>query len=124
MNPNELIDLIHFDERGLVPAIVQDHKTGAVLMLAYMNAQAIEQTIATSEAHFWSRSRQELWHKGGTSGNIQHVVDLRIDCDQDTLLLRVIPAGPACHTGHITCFFRRYDPSTHHFGDYQRPEEN
>jgi phosphoribosyl-AMP cyclohydrolase len=117
MNQNELIALIHFDERGLVPAIVQDHQTGAVLMLAYMNAQAIQRTIATSEAHFWSRSRQELWHKGGTSGNTQHVVDLRIDCDQDTLLLRVIPAGPACHTGHTSCFFQRYDPSTHHFQD-------
>lgn len=119
MNHNELIASIHFDERGLVPAIVQDHKTGAVLMLAYMNAQAVERTIATSEAHFWSRSRGELWHKGGTSGNTQHVVDMRIDCDQDTLLLRVIPAGPACHTGHATCFFRRYDRSTDGFLEFE-----
>jgi phosphoribosyl-ATP pyrophosphohydrolase/phosphoribosyl-AMP cyclohydrolase len=109
MNPNELISSVHFDERGLVPAIVQDARTGVVLMLAYMNAQAIEKTITTSEAHFWSRSRQELWHKGASSGNVQFVVDIRIDCDQDALLLRVNPAGPACHTGHTTCFFQRYD---------------
>ena len=119
MNHNELIASIRFDERGLVPAIVQDHKTGAVLMLAYMNAQALERTIATSETHFWSRSRRELWHKGGTSGNTQHVVDMRIDCDQDTLLLRVIPAGPACHTGHTTCFFQRYDRSTDGFLEFE-----
>jgi phosphoribosyl-AMP cyclohydrolase len=109
MNPNKLIASIHFDERGLVPAVVQDASTGMVLMLAYMNAQAVEKTIATSEAHFWSRSRKELWHKGSTSGNIQYVVDLRVDCDRDTLLLRVNPAGPACHTGHTSCFFQRYD---------------
>ena len=119
MNHNELIASIRFDERGLVPAIVQDHKTGAVLMLAYMNAQALERTIATSETHFWSRSRRELWHKGGTSGNTQHVVDMRIDCDQDTLLLRVIPAGPACHTGHTTCFFQRYDRLTDGFLEFE-----
>jgi phosphoribosyl-AMP cyclohydrolase len=126
MNHNELIASIHFDERGLVPAIVQDHKTGAVLMLAYMNAQAIERTIATSEAHFWSRSRQELWHKGSTSGNIQHVVDIQTDCDQDTILLRVIPAGPACHTGHATCFFQRYDSSADRFLEFEKltDEEN
>ena len=119
MTHNELISSIHFDDRGLVPAIVQDNKTGAVLMLAYMNAQAIEQTIATSEAHFWSRSRQELWHKGSTSGNFQRVIDIQVDCDQDTLLLRVIPAGPACHTGHTTCFFQRYDRSTDRFLEFE-----
>jgi phosphoribosyl-AMP cyclohydrolase len=119
MSHNELIASIHFDERGLVPAIVQDNETNAVLMLAYMNAQSIERTIATSEAHFWSRSRGELWHKGGTSGNTQHVVDMRIDCDQDTLLLRVIPAGPACHTGHTTCFFQCYDSSTDRFQEFE-----
>jgi phosphoribosyl-AMP cyclohydrolase len=115
MNPKELISSIQFDERGLVPAIVQDAGTGMVLMLAYMNAQAIEKTITTSEAHFWSRSRQELWHKGSTSGNTQYVVDLRVDCDRDTLLLRVNPAGPACHTGHTTCFFQRYDRENDRF---------
>ncbi len=109
MNQNELISSIHFDERGLVPAVVQDAGSGMVLMLAYMNAQAIEKTLSTSEAHFWSRSRQELWHKGSTSGNFQYVVDIRVDCDRDTLLLRVNPAGPACHTGHTTCFYQRYD---------------
>jgi phosphoribosyl-AMP cyclohydrolase len=119
MNHNELIASIHFDDRGLVPAIVQDNETGAVLMLAYMNAQAIERTIATSEAHFWSRSRRELWHKGSTSGNIQHVVDIQVDCDQDTLLLRVIPEGPACHTGHATCFFQRYDRSSDCFREFE-----
>jgi phosphoribosyl-AMP cyclohydrolase len=115
MNNNELISTIQFDERGLVPVVVQDARTGAVLMLAYTNAEAIEKTIATSEAYFWSRSRQELWHKGSTSGNIQHVVDIRLDCDGDTLLLRVHPAGPACHTGHTTCFFQRYDHETNTF---------
>jgi phosphoribosyl-AMP cyclohydrolase len=115
MNPNQLIASIHFDERGLVPAVVQDASTGEVLMVAYMNAQAIEKTIATSETHFWSRSRQELWHKGSTSGNIQQVVEIRLDCDQDTLLLRVNPAGPACHTGHTTCFFQRYDDENDRF---------
>ncbi len=115
MNANELISKIKYDEKGLVPAIVQDASTGAVLMLAYMNAEAIEKTVATSEAHFWSRSRQELWHKGSTSGNIQRINDIRVDCDGDTLLLRVHPAGPACHTGHTTCFFQRYDRENNTF---------
>lgn len=95
-----------YDERGLVPAIVQDADFGDVLMLAYMNAEALERTLATGQAHFWSRSRQELWHKGATSGNVQEVLDIRIDCDEDTLLLLVHPAGPACHTGNRTCFYR------------------
>ena len=95
-----------YDERGLVPAIVQDASSGEVLMLAYMNAEALERTLASGQAHFWSRSRQELWHKGATSGNVQQVVEIRIDCDEDTLLLRVHPAGPACHTGNRTCFYR------------------
>ncbi len=99
---------LRFDERGLIPAIVQDARTGQVLMLAYMNAEALERTLATGEAHFWSRSRRELWHKGATSGNVQRVVELRVDCDADTLLLRVEPAGPACHTGNVSCFYRRY----------------
>lgn len=117
MELNQLTASIHFNEKGLVPAIVQDVETGTVLMLAYMNAEAIEKTIATSEAHFWSRSRQVLWHKGSTSGNTQHVVDIRLDCDQDTLLLRVNPAGPACHTGHVTCFFQRYDRVNNAFSE-------
>jgi len=98
--------LIQFDERGLVPAIVQDADTGQVLMMAYMNQESLEATLRSGETHFWSRSRQELWHKGGTSGNTQQVVDLWVDCDGDTLLVRVHPAGPACHTGNTTCFYR------------------
>jgi len=93
-----------FDDRGLIPAIIQDATSGQVLMLAYMDQEALERTLETGQVHFWSRSRQELWHKGATSGNIQVVVDLSLDCDCDALLLRVNPAGPACHTGKFTCF--------------------
>jgi len=98
---------IKWDERGLVPAVVQDAKTGRVLMLAYMNQAALERTLDTGESWFWSRSRGELWHKGATSGNTQRVAEIRYDCDADALLLRVEPAGPACHTGHQSCFYRR-----------------
>lgn len=101
---------IHFDERGLIPAIIQDASTGEVLMLAYMNRAALEHTLATGETHFWSRSRKELWHKGATSGNVQHVTSIMLDCDQDTLLIKVQPAGPACHTGAISCFFTPIPP--------------
>lgn len=96
---------IRFDENGLVPAIVQDAASGQVLMLAYMNQAAYQRTLETGQAHFWSRSRRELWHKGATSGNFQQVVSISLDCDADTLLLKVIPAGPACHTGAVSCFF-------------------
>ncbi|MCW2966515.1 MAG: bifunctional phosphoribosyl-AMP cyclohydrolase/phosphoribosyl-ATP diphosphatase HisIE [Solirubrobacteraceae bacterium] len=95
---------IAFDERGLVPVVVQDWGTGEVLTLAYANAEALERTRATGELHLWSRSRQELWHKGATSGNVQRVRALRLDCDGDALLALVEPAGPACHTGARTCF--------------------
>jgi phosphoribosyl-ATP pyrophosphohydrolase/phosphoribosyl-AMP cyclohydrolase len=95
---------IRFDERGLVPCIVQDWRTGEVLTLAYMNREALERTRATGEVHFWSRSRNELWHKGATSGNVQRVRALRADCDLDAVLALVEPAGPACHTGERTCF--------------------
>jgi phosphoribosyl-AMP cyclohydrolase len=97
---------IRWDEQGLVPAIVQDVATQQVLMMAYMNAESLEQTIAKGETVFWSRSRGELWHKGATSGNIQKVREIFIDCDTDTLLITVEPAGPACHTGQISCFYR------------------
>ncbi len=97
---------LKFDERGLIPAVVQDAGSGEVLMLAYMNQEALDATLRTGETHFWSRSRQELWHKGATSGNVQAVVSIAVDCDADTLLVRVHPAGPACHTGNPTCFFR------------------
>ena len=102
----ELIREIKYDTNGLVPAIVQDADTHEVLMLAYMNAESLKLTLETGETWFWSRSRSELWHKGATSGNVQHVVEVRVDCDADTLLVLVNPAGAACHTGERTCFFR------------------
>jgi len=95
-----------FDERGLLPCVVQDWESGEVLTLAYMNAEALRRTQETGELHLWSRSRGELWHKGETSGNIQIVRALRLDCDGDALLALVQPAGPACHTGERTCFHR------------------
>ena len=97
---------IKFDANGLVPAIVQDVNTNEVLMLAYMNAESLGLTVSTGETYFWSRSRQELWHKGATSGNVQRVVEVRVDCDEDTLLIRINPAGPTCHTGKQICFYR------------------
>ncbi|HMS62650.1 MAG TPA: bifunctional phosphoribosyl-AMP cyclohydrolase/phosphoribosyl-ATP diphosphatase HisIE [Solirubrobacteraceae bacterium] len=96
---------IAFDERGLVPVVIQDWTTGEVLTLAYANAEALERTRETGELHLWSRSRGELWHKGATSGNTQKVRALRVDCDGDALLALVEPSGPACHTGERTCFF-------------------
>lgn len=101
---------IKFDTNGLIPAILQDWRDGTVLMVAYMNRQALEKTLETGRAHFWSRSRQELWEKGATSGNYQQVQQIFIDCDQDTLLLKVEPKGPACHTGEQTCFFSQTWP--------------
>ena len=98
---------LKFDDRGLITAVVQDVKTNQVLMVAWMNEEALQLTQQTKEAHFWSRSRQELWHKGATSGNVQRVKEIRIDCDADTLLLLVDPAGPACHTGETSCFFQK-----------------
>jgi len=100
---------LKFDEKGLITAVLQHHTTREILMVAWMNAEALRLTLETGEAHFWSRSRQELWHKGGTSGNVQRVRDIRVDCDGDTLLLQVDPAGPACHTGEMSCFFRRLE---------------
>jgi phosphoribosyl-ATP pyrophosphohydrolase/phosphoribosyl-AMP cyclohydrolase len=97
---------IVFDERGLVPCVVQDWRTGEVLTLAWANAEAVARTRETGELHLWSRSRAELWHKGATSGNVQRVRALRLDCDGDALLALVEPAGPACHTGERTCFHR------------------
>jgi phosphoribosyl-AMP cyclohydrolase len=103
---------LKFNDQGLIPAILQDAQNGQVLMLAWMNALALERTLATGQAHFWSRSRQELWRKGATSGSVQHVVELRVDCDADCLLLLVHPAGPACHTGSQTCFYRELSKSS------------
>ncbi len=96
---------LKFDERGLITAVAQDATTHQVLMVAWMNAEAVRLTQTTGEAWFWSRSRQALWHKGATSGHILRVRDIRADCDGDTLLLLVDPAGPACHTGATSCFF-------------------
>ena len=104
-----LMENLTFDEKGLITAVLQHHTTREILMVAWMNADALALTLQTGEAHFWSRSRQELWHKGGTSGNVQRVTEIRVDCDGDTLLLQVDPAGPACHTGAASCFFKRLE---------------
>ncbi len=96
-----------FDDHGLIAAIAQDHDSGEVLMLAWMTAEALRLTLETGQVTYWSRSRQCLWRKGDTSGHVQTLVEARIDCDQDALLLRVEQAGPACHTGRRSCFYRR-----------------
>ena len=101
-----VIEDLTFDERGLIPAVVQDAENGDVLMMAWMNRDSIARTIAEGRTVFWSRSRQELWRKGDTSGHVQHVQELRADCDADVLLVRVHQEGAACHTGERTCFFR------------------
>jgi phosphoribosyl-ATP pyrophosphohydrolase/phosphoribosyl-AMP cyclohydrolase len=98
--------VLRFNEQGLIPAIVQDVATGQVLMLAYMNREALEKTLTTGLAHYWSRSRAQLWQKGETSGHLQHVREMRYDCDADTLLISVVQVGVACHTGERSCFFR------------------
>ena len=96
---------IHYDEKGLVPVVAQEASTSEVLMLAYASREAVEKTLSSGEAHYYSRSRKEIWRKGETSGNTQKVVEVRLDCDGDALLYRVEPAGPACHTGERSCFF-------------------
>ncbi len=98
-----------YNDQGLIPCIVQDAQSLDVLMMAWMNKESLELTLECGEMVFWSRSRKELWHKGATSGNTQKLVELRYDCDEDTLLALVNPAGPACHTGHQSCFFRTYE---------------
>ena len=112
MLPSEMLASLRFDAAGLIPTIIQDASTRQVLMMAWMNAESLARTLETGETVFWSRSRQELWHKGATSGNTQRVVEMRMDCDGDTLLIAVDPAGPACHTGEVSCFFRTIDGST------------
>ena len=99
---------LKFDDRGLLPAVVQDASTKDVLMLAWVNEEAVRRTLDTKTTWFWSRSRSEYWNKGATSGNLQHVVDVRYDCDADAILMLVNPDGPACHTGEITCFYRSF----------------
>jgi phosphoribosyl-ATP pyrophosphohydrolase/phosphoribosyl-AMP cyclohydrolase len=104
LNAEELAASARFNQDGLIPAIVQDARTREVLMVAYMNAEALRLTLATGQTHFFSRSRQTLWHKGATSGNFQKLTAIRLDCDADTLLVEVEPMGPACHTGSYSCF--------------------
>lgn len=105
-----MFDQLRWDDNGLIPAVVQDAATKQVLMVAYMNAESLRRTLDTGETVFWSRSRGELWHKGATSGNVQRVTAIYVDCDGDTLLVLVDPAGPACHTGEVSCFYRRLQP--------------
>ena len=100
--------MVDFEKMTLIPAIVQDADSGKVLMLAYVNREALQLTMETGTAWFWSRSRKELWNKGATSGNFMHIVKVMVDCDGDTLLYLVHPDGPACHTGNESCFYREY----------------
>jgi len=105
--PEQFAANVKWDAQGLAPAIVQDHNTKEVLTLAYMNEESLRRSIQSGETWFWSRSRQEFWHKGATSGNVQRIVSLSYDCDGDALLVGVEPAGPACHTGRVSCFFNK-----------------
>ena len=105
-NVKKIMDKIKYNDRGLIPAVLQDYESGEVLMLAYMNKKAFKKTIETGKACFWSRSRQEIWLKGNTSGNYQEVQNIYLDCDGDALLVQVKPEGPACHTGEKSCFFQ------------------
>jgi phosphoribosyl-ATP pyrophosphohydrolase/phosphoribosyl-AMP cyclohydrolase len=105
------LNQINFDDAGIVPVVVQDARTGEVLTLAYMNGESLKRTLETHETWFWSRSRSELWHKGATSGNTQRVIEMRRDCDSDALVVIVEPAGPACHTGKRSCFYRNIEGS-------------
>jgi phosphoribosyl-AMP cyclohydrolase len=100
---------LKWDQAGLITGVVTDARSGELLMVAHLNAEALERTLTTGEAHFWSRSRGRLWKKGETSGNVLRVVEMRVDCDQDALWLKVQAAGPACHTGERSCFYRRVD---------------
>jgi phosphoribosyl-AMP cyclohydrolase len=110
-------ETLRYDDRGLIPAVAQDHETGEVLMLAWMNADAVRRTLAEGRVTYWSRSRQAFWRKGDTSGHVQRLVEMRLDCDRDALLLRVAQTGPACHTGRRSCFFTTADPE----GERERP---
>ena len=106
MTSETIATAVRFDEQGLVPCVMQDWRTGEVLTLAYMDDEALRRTRETGEIHFYSRSRDEIWHKGKTSGNVQRVLQIRYDCDGDALVALVEPAGPACHTGQRSCFYR------------------
>jgi phosphoribosyl-AMP cyclohydrolase len=104
----QIPDNLKYDEKGLIPAVIQDWKTNEILMVAYMNAASLQKTVESGLTWYWSRSRQKFWQKGETSGNIQRVKDILYDCDQDTLLIKVEQTGPACHTGERSCFFRSF----------------
>ena len=104
----QIPDNMKYDEKGLIPAVIQDWKTNEILMVAYMNAASLQKTVESGLTWYWSRSRQKFWQKGETSGNIQRVKDILYDCDQDTLLIKVEQTGPACHTGKRSCFFRSF----------------
>ncbi len=107
-NAMRIPDNLKYDEKGLIPAVVQDATTNEVLMVAYMNAESLKRTVETGLTWFWSRSRQKFWQKGETSGHVQRVREILYDCDQDTLLMKVDQTGPACHTGAKSCFFRSF----------------
>ncbi len=104
----QIPDNLKYDEKGLIPAVIQDWKTNEILMVAYMNAASLQKTVESGLTWYWSRSRQKFWQKGETSGNIQRVKDILYDCDKDTLLIKVEQTGPACHTGARSCFFRSF----------------
>lgn len=126
MGYEALISRIRFDESGLVPAIVQDFETGEVLMLAYMNSQALLMTLESGKAHFWSRSRNRIWMKGERSGHIQEVKEIRVDCDEDAILLKVHQVGAACHKGYRSCFYRKLGDKDEPILDHDKvfePEE-
>ena len=103
-----MVDNLKYDEKGLIPAIIQDDDTGEVLMLGYMNEEAVRRTLTSGEVWFYSRSRQEMWHKGATSGNYLKVVSVYKDCEENSLLVKAKPMGPTCHTNNVTCFYREY----------------
>ena len=107
-----MLDELKFDERGLIPVVTQDNRTDEVLMVAYMNREALEKTLETGKVHYWSRSRQKLWLKGETSGHFQYARSISMDCDGDTLLIKAEQKGAACHTGHHSCFFRKLDATS------------
>lgn len=109
LSPDEFLQAVRFDAQGLVAAVAQDAKDGRVLMVAWMNAETLRQTLTSGDVTYWSRSRSEVWRKGETSGHTQRLVEAWVDCDGDTLLLKVEQTGPACHTGAPTCFFRRLE---------------
>ena len=110
--PDKILETVKFDSNGMVPAIVQDYDTGQVLMMGYMNRESFELTLATGKTHFFSRSRQKLWLKGESSGHVQHVKSLHLDCDGDTILVKAVQEVAACHVGYKSCFFRRWCPDT------------